>query len=76
MISIEEREEEQGCLCQCLFDIKYEIHDLEPGEYTIEVKGPYIIASDEEMKFSVQLYGSCSGTYCVTRSHYPWNTPN
>jgi hypothetical protein len=76
MIYIEEREEEQGCFCQCLFDVKYEVYDLRPGEYTIEVKGPYVVASDEEMKFNVQLYGSCSGIFCVSRTHYPWNTSN
>jgi hypothetical protein len=76
MIYIEEREQEQGCFCQCLFDVKYEIHDLTPGEYTIEVKGLYVAASDEEMKFNVQLLDSCSGTYCVIRTHYPWNNQN
>ncbi|MFC2163803.1 hypothetical protein ACFLT2_02255 [Acidobacteriota bacterium] len=76
MIYIEEREEEQGCLCQCLFDVKYEVHDVMPGDYTIEIKGPYIIGSDEELKFRVLLNGSCSGTFCVTRTHYPWNTQN
>jgi hypothetical protein len=75
-IYIEEREQEQGCFCQCLFDVKYEIYDLKPGEYTIEIKAPYTVASDEEMKFNVQLYGSCSGTFCVSRTHYPWDTQN
>jgi len=76
IIYIEERELEQGCFCQCLFDVKYEVRDLEPGEYTIEIKAPYIIAPDEEMKFNVPLYGSCSGTFCVTRTHYPWDNSN
>lgn len=73
MIYIEERELDQGCLCQCLFDVKYEVHDLKPGEYTIAVKAPYTVESDEEMKCNVSLYGSCSGTYCVSRAHYPWD---
>ena len=76
MILIEEKEEEQGCFCQCLFDVKYELHDLAPGEYTIEVKGPYLFDSDEEMKFNFRLNGPCSGTFCVSRTHYPWDSPN
>jgi len=76
MIYIEDWEKEQGCFCRCLFDLEYEILELEPGEYTIEVKGPYIVATDEELKFTVKLFGSCSGTFCVIRTHYPWGDQN
>lgn len=72
MIVIEDREEEQGCFCQCLFDLRYAILELEPGEYTISIKGPYIEETDERLLFNVQLYGSSSGTFCVDRTHYPW----
>ncbi len=76
MIYIEEKEKEQGCFCQCLFDVKYEFHDLVSGEYTIEVKGLYTKNTDEELRFTLKLIGPCSGTFCVLRTHYPWNTPN
>jgi hypothetical protein len=76
MIAIEEKEQEQGCFCRCLFDIRYEIHELQPGEYTIAIKGLYVEDTDEELRFNVNLYGPCSGAFCVSRTHYPWDTPN
>lgn len=76
LICIEEWEKEQGCFCRCLFDLEYKIINLEPGEYAIEVKGPYIVDSDEELKFNVKLSGPCSGTFCVDRTHYPWGVQN
>lgn len=75
-ISIEDREQEQGCFCQCLFDLRYELYDLMPGEYTIAVTGPYIEDGDERLLFSVQLSGPSSGTFCVNRTHYPWCLEN
>jgi len=76
MIYIQEKEQEQGCFCRCLFDVRYEIYNLEPGQYTLEIKGLYVEDADDKLMFSVQLLGSCSGTLCVSRTHYPWNTPN
>jgi len=72
MIVVEDREEEQGCFCQCLYDLRYEILELAPGEYTIAVRGPYIEDTDERLIFNVQLFGAGSGTFCVNRTHYPW----
>jgi hypothetical protein len=76
MIVIEDREDEQGCFCQCLFDLRYEILDLTPGEYTIFVSGPYIEDTDERLLFNVQLFGPSSGNFCVNRTHYPWGVEN
>jgi YD repeat-containing protein len=72
LIFIEEQEKEQGCFCRCLFDLEYEFLELEPGEYTIEVKAPYIEATDQVLIFNVKLFSPCSGTFCVDRTHYPW----
>lgn len=76
MIVIEDKEEEQGCFCRCLFDLRYEILDLKPGEYTIAVRGPYIEETDERLIFNVELSGPSSGTFCVNRMHYPWGVEN
>ena len=76
MITIKEKEQEQGCFCRCLFDINYEIHELKPGEYSIVIRGLYIEDSDEELRFNANLIGPCSGSFCVSRTHYPWDTPN
>jgi hypothetical protein len=72
MIVIEDREKEQGCFCQCLFDLYYEILELGQGEYTIAITGPYIQDTDERLLVNVQLFGPSSGTFCVNRTHYPW----
>jgi len=73
LIYIEEREQEQGCYCRCLFDVDYQIYDLKPGTYTLELKGPYVDETDERLRFDIELYGPCSGTFCVLRNHYPWS---
>ena len=73
-INVEEMEQKQGCFCQCLFDVIYEIHELAPGEYRLEVKGLYLVDTDEELRLDVDLTAPCSGTFCVGRTHYPWNS--
>ncbi|MGD2295329.1 MAG: hypothetical protein PVF22_05785 [Candidatus Aminicenantes bacterium] len=73
LISIEEKEQEQGCFCRCLFDLTYQFTGVAPGEYTLEVKGPYIKDTDEKLIFNLSLYGPCNGTFCVNRTHYPWD---
>jgi hypothetical protein len=72
MILIEDREEAQGCFCQCLFDLQYEILELGRGEYTLAITGPYIQDTDERLLFNLRLAGPSSGIFCVNRTHYPW----
>jgi hypothetical protein len=72
-IDIKEKEQEQGCFCQCLFDVKYELHELAPGEYKLDVKGPYVEETDEELRLNLSLTGPGSETFCVSRTHYPWS---
>jgi hypothetical protein len=61
------------CYCLCLFDVNYQIDNLPPGEYTIEVIELYLEEGDEPLEFTVDLPAfPYSGSYCVTRDHYPW----
>lgn len=60
------------CACLCLFDVEYEITNLEPGEYTFEVYGLYNYEGDDPLEFTVNLISEPSGSYCVYRDHYPW----
>ena len=60
------------CDCNCLFDMEYEIADLEAGTYRIEFAEPYVDAEAELLEFDVDLSESPMGSYCVTRTHYPW----
>jgi hypothetical protein len=61
------------CNCLCLFDVDYQIDNLSPGEYTIKVTELYLEDGDEPLEFTVDLPAfPYSGSYCVTRDHYPW----
>jgi len=63
------------CNCNCLFDIDYEIINLQPGEYTIKIIEPYLEPylkyGEEILKFTVDLSSSTSGSYCAGRNYYP-----
>jgi len=76
VIIIEERHSflnGNACFCNCLYDLDFEIRNLEPGEYTIKVIEILLEPSDEPLEFTVDLpYLSSSGSYCVSRDHYPW----
>jgi hypothetical protein len=71
-IEITEVESAAGCYCRCLYDLNYELKDLEPGVYTIRFIEPYRDESDELLEFSLDLSSSGSGEHCVDRTTYPW----
>ncbi|MFQ6007956.1 MAG: dockerin type I repeat-containing protein [Candidatus Zixiibacteriota bacterium] len=61
------------CYCLCLFDVDIEIVNLPHGQYTIMVNELYLQAGDDTLEFTISLTSSPdSGSYCVTRDHYPW----
>lgn len=72
IITIEEHESfanGKACSCLCLYDLDFEIRNLEPGEYTIRVISPYVRPWQEPLEFSANLSASpCSGRYCVERN--------
>lgn len=74
LISIEEREAEQGCRCECLFDLTYRIQGLAPGVYRVQVAEPYARPEwgDLRLDFIVDLTVPASDTLCVARTHHPW----
>lgn len=72
VITITEKEVEQGCDCLCLFDLDYEIINLAPGEYTLRVIGLYVDANDQPLELTLQFPSQNSGTYCLQRNYYPW----
>ena len=72
VIIIRENETDSGCFCLCLFDVNYKIEGLMPGIYTIIFIEPYANDQDEKLEFTVNLNRATSGTYCVSRDHYPW----
>jgi hypothetical protein len=72
VITVAENETSQDCFCQCLYDIGYEISGLPPAIYTIRFIEPYVTGGDETLEFTLDLTKNTSGSYCVTRDHYPW----
>jgi hypothetical protein len=71
-ITIEEIEIEGHCLCLCLYDVIYEIQDLDPGVYDLHVIEPHLPPGDPVLEFTMDLTTEPSGNYCVLRSGYPW----
>ena len=73
MITITEHEDMKGCHCLCLFDVEYEIENLEAGEYTIRFIELYTEEGDDPLEFPVDLASVPQGDFCVERHHYPWD---
>ncbi len=71
-ITIDEIEISGLCDCLCLFDLYYEIQNITPGKYTIQISEPYVGPDDEKLTFSVNLTSETTGSYCVERYRYPW----
>ena len=71
-ITISEYETESACDCNCLYDLEFEIYNLETSVYHIVFDEPYIVSQNEELNFNISLIDSVQGSFCVERSHYPW----
>ncbi|MFA4948661.1 MAG: hypothetical protein WC674_09170, partial [Candidatus Krumholzibacteriia bacterium] len=54
-ITIVEREEQSICDCSCLYNLKFEIRNLEPRAYTIRFVEPYVQSDDERLEFTADL---------------------
>jgi hypothetical protein len=72
LITIAEREREQGCRCLCLFDLDYEVVNLVPGVYTLHIIEPYLEGGDQVLEVTLELLSTTSGTFCLQRNYYPW----
>lgn len=71
-ILIVEHEEQSMCDCSCLYDLEFEIRNLDSRKYTIRVVELYVQPGDERLEFAVDLVEQAAGMYCVCRDHYPW----
>jgi hypothetical protein len=73
-ISITEKEIlEQPCDCNCLFDLEYAIPNITDSNYIVIINEPYITNDSDKIIFVVNPMLSSAGTYCKTRSIYPWD---
>ena len=64
-----------GCLCDCLFDIQFQITLLPPGEYHLVFVEPYRDPTEPALDFTVDLTQATNSETCVTRLIYPWGLP-
>ena len=71
-ITITEVELEAECDCLCLYDLSYQISDIDSISYLIRVIEPYVNDQQEILEFNVDLNGETDGFYYVTRNFYPW----
>lgn len=70
-IVIEEFENSNLCDCNCLYDLNIEVKGVESKIYQIKFIEPYC-RDQENLEFPIDLAVLPQGSYCVTRTNYPW----
>ena len=55
----------QGCFCDCLYDVDYEILNLRPSVYILVFPG-------FSRSWEIDLRKTASDLYCEPRNNYPW----
>ena len=70
-IIIKEFENDQGCDCNCLFDLDIKLQGVEQNKYTVKFIEPYAVGQ-EELVFEMDLTSINEGEFCVIRKGYPW----
>ena len=70
-IIITELEKEQGCNCNCLFDLDIELQGVEANKYMVRFVEPYV-EGQAKLIFEMDLTSGYEGEYCVIRKGYPW----
>jgi len=70
-IIIKEFEKQMGCKCNCLYDLDMEVEGVEPGKYHLRIIEPYI-SNQQQLIGLLDLRSQKQGSFCVSRSIYPW----
>jgi hypothetical protein len=70
-VIISEFEKEQGCNCNCLFDLDIELSGFDQNKYIVKFVEPYTIGQ-EQLIFEMDLATDVEGEYCGVRKGYPW----
>jgi hypothetical protein len=71
-ITIAEHEAQSMCDCSCLYDLEYEIRNVEPRRCMLRIIEPYVDADDERLELPIDLTSTPDGFVCRYRDHYPW----
>ena len=69
-ISIRDREEINGCRCDCLYDLDFLVNHISPAVYQVNVY--WGDATDPYMQFCADLSEPTSGIYCEERDYPPY----
>ncbi len=72
IIRISEKQSQSICDCKCLFDIEYELRNIEQGEYRFIVTGPLTGYEAMPALEAVIDISEGSGKFCIERDSYPW----
>jgi hypothetical protein len=70
-IIVEEFENSSLCDCNCLYDLEIELKGVEAKKYQIKFIEPYC-GNQAKLEFPVDLASLEQGSYCATRTNYPW----
>jgi len=71
-ILVQEFEKHTGCKCNCLYDLDMEVEGVEPGKYQVQLIEPYL-GTQQPLIFSIDLLTKKQGSFCVSRTNYPWS---
>lgn len=64
--------ENGGCRCLCLYDLKFEIQNVQPTKIYLKVFQPLVAEGEEVHDFILDLSKTPSGENRISRSQYPW----
>jgi hypothetical protein len=70
-IIIQETEQYIMCDCDCLYDLDIAVYNVENQTYILRFIEPYT-GTMEPLIFTIDLPETASGSYCVSRTQYPW----
>ena len=71
-IIITPKETASDCDCNCLYDLVFDLTNVQAQLYTIRFVEQYTGEEDEKLEFEVDFSKQPTGSYCVPRTHYPW----
>jgi len=71
---IKEKEESALCDCDCLYDLYIDVNDLDEQAYIISIVEPYC-GDQQKLIFEADLAAEPEGSFCASRTQYPWGMP-
>lgn len=70
-IIISEHSTESLCDCNCLYDVNIKLENIKAETYQVVFIEP-MVPDDESISFTMDLSQHSNGSYCVSRTDYPW----